>query len=511
MHLPTTLPRPWRRPGAAWLLLPPALAAAVALGVLLAQSPVLAMLVCALALVAACSRAVNLLAVVMFLTLPYMSVNMPTGAFNLKVCDVGAYLFAAAWLVRTALRHERIAAPPATVPVLVFLACLCVSALLSAPVPVPYLGDVVRESRNGPDYRPISVILWLGLSWLVVVALYNTAGARPALFRRCLRAHILGSGLACVISLGMYALGLLGYQFYDRATGHQLVFDMGNYLRLAGVAYEPLFLGFYLITVIPITIMARLFHPDWLPGRLTGPILALQLLTLLLTFSAGGWAALAVSLVIILPTVYPRLSGPSRRRLWAGLVVVSVLTVAVCVIVPKAADIVNSPLQKIAQGTDNVRRTEWDAGRRIFADHPVFGVGPGLSRFIFAQYDWHRSPPLGLDIEVSNLYLSLLAEDGVVGMAAFVWCGLAGAAALALVVRRWGAARVPLLTALLASLVGCALQFTSFNALHVVYFPAAIGLAVAAARLAPVMGLPETEAGRPAARPAPAALVESAR
>lgn len=463
-----------------------ALLVATGAGVAVGLCPPLAFLLLAVAMVLFATRRVETLAVVVFWTLPYMSVNLPTGNFTLKMSDAPAYLFAVAWLVRAAWRRERVALPPATAQVLVYLAVLAVSAGLSPEIPTPFRGDLEIPNRNAPELRSLSLIIWLGLSWLVVTGLYNIAGGRVGLYRRCVRAHILSSGVACLISLGMFVLGLRGYQFVEKSGGRNLVFDSGTYFRLAGVAYEPLFLGFYLITVIPVTIAVLVMRPSWMAPWLLRLILALQCAAMFLTFSAGGWAGLCVVLLLLLPLLWPYFSRRSMAGMLAGAALAVVIGAAVIVTHPKWQNIATTMGTKVLQGGDDIRKGEWKVGYALIAHYPVLGVGPGMARFYFSRYhDTIRSMPFSPDYEINNAYINVYAESGLVGLLAFVWCAIAGIAALALVLRRFGPRNVPVLAALCASLVGCATQYASFNALFLVYFPVLIGLATAGARLAP--------------------------
>ncbi len=493
MSVPLQLHDPVRPVWLWWLL---GLTGAAGLGVAVAFTPVVGLLLCALAVVVVAVRWVELLSVAMFLTLPYMVANLPTGAFTLKLCDAVAYLFAGAWAARALLRRDRVFWPPATGAVLVYLAVLAVSTAFSPPVPRPYLGDVDLNSRNAPDFRSISLIVWLGLSWLVVVALYNVVGSRPDLYRRCVCTHILGSGIACVIGLVMYGLALFfGFQFHESSMGRSLIFLNGDYLRLAGVAYEPLFMGFYLTTVIPVTVVVRQLRPGWIPRRLVTLVLALQCLALLLTFSAGGWAAMVISMLILAPLLLRHMTAQERKRLGVSLAALAVLVGVGCVVVPKVRSTISSPLSKIAGGGDPVRKNEWAVGYAVISDHPFLGIGPGLARFYFGRYDFQRSTPLFFDQEINSVYINVVAESGVVGGLAFVWCAFSGIRALLTVVWRRGVSNVPILTALVASLFGVAAQYTSLNSLFLVYFPALIGITVAGMRLSAGEGAVEAPGG----------------
>lgn len=466
-----------------------ALLAAAAAGAAIGLSPTVALLLLATAVVLFAVRRVNTLAFVLLWTLPYMSVNLPTGSFTLKMSDAPAYLFAVAWGVRTLWRRDRVAWPPASVQVIVYLAALALSTLFSPVIPQIFRGDLAFPNRNAPELRSLSMIIWLGLSWLVVVGLYNVLGRSPQAYRRGVRVFILSSGLACLISLGMYFLAMHGYHFTEKSGGRDLVFDSGanagHYLRLAGVAYEPLFLGFYLITTIPVTLTVLLMRPHWMSVWVLRAVLALQCLTMFLTFSAGGWAGLFVVLILLFPMLRPYVS----RRSWTVLALGTALTVALCALAlathPKWQSIGTTIGTKVFQGGDDIRKAQWRVGYDLIDDYPILGVGPGMARFYFSRYhDTIRSQPQAEDYEINNVYINVFAESGIVGFAAFFWCAIAGIGALAIAIKRFGMANVPVLTALSASLVGCATQYASVNALFLIYFPVLIGLALAGVRLA---------------------------
>jgi O-antigen ligase len=71
------------------------------------------------------------------------------------------------------------------------------------------------------------------------------------------------------------------------------------------------------------------------------------------------------------------------------------------------------------------RLAHWQAGRRMFEDHPWLGVGIGNYEPSYAAYALpHWYLPLG---HAHNVFINFLAEVGIVGFAAFVilWLGIA--------------------------------------------------------------------------------------
>lgn len=485
-----TLPNPegtvpaYRRAEILFVLLLLALIA-VAVG----RLPILAFLVIAVCGVVLATRWLDQLCILSFWTLPYMVVNMPTGAFTLKLPEVVAYLLAASVFARSILQKKPLSLPPMTPLVMIYLAILALAAACGPMVAEPFRGAVAPYDRNSPNFRSLSIVIWLGLSWMVVIALYHWIGRRPDLYWRCIRAHILGGALASLISLGMYTAALRGVQLQNLGGAgitRSLVPQSGDVLRLAGVAYEPLFLAFYLLTVIPITLAALLFWHTLLPRWLTAWCLLLQAAAMTLTFSAGGWAGLTVALLLMIPLLR---KGNIPRRVLLGLMggslVVLLAGVAIFVIFEEYLTIITRIIEKIT-GADQVRQGEWAAGYGIFQDHILLGVGPGMAGYHFPRYHplLQSQITTGSVPEVTNLYLMALTETGILGFSALIACWIAGATLLMRAILKRGVGRNPGVYALGCSLAACAIQYMSLNPLFLIYFCVTVGLALAGARLA---------------------------
>jgi len=192
--------------------------------------------------------------------------------------------------------------------------------------------------------------------------------------------------------------------------------------RLRGTVCEPLYLGNYLLMVLPWLLLRR-------AGRGAKLIGLAGVLLLVLTWSRGAWLGAGVALMVAL-ILKPRIDGaPSGRdrphggaRVWPWWAWCLALAVGVVLLVWQR-DLLLLPLQRILQSLD---RTDWSnltriysmqAAWRAFLLSPVVGVGWG-------QFPWHFPllvDPMGLQSQftwpvVNNFYLQILCETGVLGL-----------------------------------------------------------------------------------------------
>lgn len=484
--LPLLSPPTVRGKGWVWAL--SLLVLAALLGAAIGYQPLVAILAAALACVVLAIPFVEPLAVATFWLLPYLIFNVSAGGATWKAPEMTAYLFATAALARALLRKERILLPPATPQVLIYLGVLAISAAVAPIVPTGMVKDSF-SGLQGPMLRPAATIFWLALSWLVVVGLHHVVGTSASLYRRCLCAHVVSGGIASLLGIVGYAMALRGYDRVLQAIGHghHFIFTGGSVYRLTGVSYEPLLFAFYLVTVIPVTGVIALKRPDWLPRRVSVPILITQGVAMLLTFSAGGWVAIAFGLAVMGWIFRPKQINwkKAAQSVAAAFALLGLLGV-LCLNIPPVNRTMVNAISKISHGGYQMRHDENLTGMRIFESHFWLGVGPGMTTFHFLKYHPHAYTIVetGGSIYVNNLYITTLAETGVIGFAALLLCGVAGSVALGAVILHHGSSRVPCLTALSVSLVGCAIQYYETQNLFLIYFPALIGLAVAGARLA---------------------------
>lgn len=270
--------------------------------------------------------------------------------------------------------------------------------------------------------------------------------------------------------------------------------------RVRGTACEPLYLGNYLLAVLPLL---------WLrSGRWRVPLLAGGILLLGLTWSRGAWLAAAGAGGVALALA--RRAGarlrPSRRALAVALGGAG-LAIALAAWLRPAPLLL--PGQRLLQSFDTgdwsnlTRLYSMQAAWRAFALSPLLGIGWGQFAFHFPALVDPQGLQSQFDWPVVNSYpLQVLCETGLVGGSVFA------AAAFLLARRVWAAAalgkhagrrlgpggrrRLVASAAAVAGVWGQLLTFSQYNLPHIWV---ALGLLMAA--LAPPdAGDPHPEATR---------------
>jgi len=134
---------------------------------------------------------------------------------------------------------------------------------------------------------------------------------------------------------------------------------------------------------------------------------------LVFTLSKGGWIAFGVGAVAFCAMLGKDFA---RRHVRAFLGVAAAVALLAAALV--AARIVPRHVLRDAVASYDVRIGYWRGALAMARDHPVAGVGLGTFGANYARYRW----PLARVAQAAhNDYLQVLAELGVIGLAAFLW------------------------------------------------------------------------------------------
>ena len=342
-------------------------------------------------------------------TLPFTYAFTVNLSFPLKVYEV-----ALALALLTYVSELRLPLAPGTGPVVARLAWFTIAAavltLIRFAVPAEGSSEVDFGARFGPAGDAVAKLLYLSLGVLGFLLFSRSAYADE---RRYLQAWRVGAIAAASYSWYLFAAGLFGIEplllpgiedpKYFSVAGH-------TFIR-SGTFQEGNFLGLFLLVSVGIALYQR--------RRLLAAVLSL---TVLLTFSTVN----SVALVLLWSMVWlGAQAGVNMSRRAKYIAVGILIAVAIGLVLLQTGYLQAVIVGKL--GTEElgsrVKRIAFIiSGLRMFADHPLLGVG--ISQF---GYFYNTYQPLGLagiaetvKLIPNNIYVELLAELGILGFALFV-------------------------------------------------------------------------------------------
>lgn len=231
------------------------------------------------------------------------------------------------------------------------------------------------------------VVQSVALPWLIW-ELAGTSQRRVGL----LQAYVLGAYVSSISTFLAYRSGIA------RFTG-----------RFTAEGFNPNELGFLLGLALPmawyLSVTNRNLIFRWI-NRLYIPVGSVAVL---LTGSRSSLITMLIGLAII-PLTMKWMTR--KMKLGAVGVAVALITAVVLYVPPRTWARMSTISEEIESGTLNQRRTIWSAGLELFPRHPIGGVGAGA--FATAV-----QPFLGNDKTPHNTYISVLIEEGIVGLTLF--------------------------------------------------------------------------------------------
>ncbi len=208
---------------------------------------------------------------------------------------------------------------------------------------------------------------------------------------RVLVAWLAASALVAIAGIALWVAH--GATFAARARGLS-----GHYMTFAGQLTLELPLA--------IAIAACDRRPRWRFGAAATALLAVAALAV--TFTRSAWIGLFVECGVIAGAVWP-----------LGFVVLVVLAGAAFAFAPGAYHERLWSIFDPHHPTNQQREFMWDAGMRMFRDHPLTGVG---LQDLHALYDQYRAPASTERAgHLHNVFVQIAAQMGIVGLAAFAW------------------------------------------------------------------------------------------
>jgi O-antigen ligase len=192
--------------------------------------------------------------------------------------------------------------------------------------------------------------------------------------------------------------------------------------RIMGTYGDPNFFAQVMVVIIPIALNRFLYEKKTIFKILAGWALAASFLTVIFTFSRGGFLALCAVLALI---VFIR-----KPPLVAILCGVLILLLLIPFLPATYFDRIQTILQYLPFSGADVRgevslrgrMSEYEVGIRMFLDHPILGIGFDNYAANYLKY----SMQIGLDPRrtersAHSLYIQVLAEEGILGLIMFIF------------------------------------------------------------------------------------------
>ena len=195
--------------------------------------------------------------------------------------------------------------------------------------------------------------------------------------------------------------------------------------RAAGTIGEQNYYAQIMLMVLPLAASRFWFEKSW-KLRMIGALACIPIsAAIMLTFSRGAFLA---AVATVMAMVYLKCIK-IRHLLLVGLAFVVIVPITMPEYAYRLITIFRivgvQPEGKAAGQTLDTsmrgRATENLAAINIFLDHPVLGVGPGQTQMYTSKYgDEDGLTRLKGNRQAHNMYLAILADTGVIGLASFL-------------------------------------------------------------------------------------------
>ncbi len=228
--------------------------------------------------------------------------------------------------------------------------------------------------------------------------------------------------------------GILAFWAIDATiqalTGKNLLGNPMSGGRVTGVYFPRITLGHAIATLSPLLLfwLGRLAH---VRGAWWWLLVVPLAVTVFMSGSRVAWMMFALSL-LLMAGYWVFFAGRAAWRRMLPAVVLAVLLVGGFLSTQpdfqrrfeSAADLMSTDEEKLNQAT-SLRWNIWKVAGKIFADHPVNGIGPRGFRYIYADYadpgDVWVNPQTRLGItHPHQLMVEIAVETGVIGLAGYL-------------------------------------------------------------------------------------------
>jgi len=279
---------------------------------------------------------------------------------------------------------------------------------------IPFILAILLSAVNAEDFSTVAKQTLRWLQFILVV--WYAANALENMREVKIEINLL-IGMGVLVSI-LGIIQSLGGMFNFNQS--QMMFYQEKFMRAYSTFGHPNQFAGYLLCIIPITLVRCLYSLDKRSKVSMAVGLLIMLTAFILTYTRGAWLS---ALIVGIGWLYASVSKKTFAVALAGLVIGFILLFA-------AASHLHQPavIQRIISiahlhqdDSVNVRTRCVQTAMRMFCEHPLIGFGAGEYatniRKYFGEdyYAWEA-----VNKHIHNLYLQILIESGLLGLAGFL-------------------------------------------------------------------------------------------
>lgn len=207
--------------------------------------------------------------------------------------------------------------------------------------------------------------------------------------------------------------GIVQFKFFGTVAREWVDADVANQIsaRAYSVFLNPNVFAEYIVLLTPIVVALFWANKDGFKKFVFLMIVALLLLSLLLTYSRGGLLSLGIAALVFLFFNY--------RPLIAVAIPLALFSIN---FLPESIQNRIFSIINIKDSSTSYRFKIWSITKDVIKDHPMTGVGFGHKPFKQVFETYIRSMPI---YHAHNTYLQMMAEGGLTGILTFLFVVIA--------------------------------------------------------------------------------------
>jgi putative inorganic carbon (HCO3(-)) transporter len=200
---------------------------------------------------------------------------------------------------------------------------------------------------------------------------------------------------------------------------------------------NPNLLAGYLLPAVIFSFVAIFAWPGWIRKSLALTMFIVNSVTLILTFSRGGWIGLLVELLTVTVLLIFVFSDSKVENWWGIKIppqmmliwrnwslpiflgsVVGILAIGMIFVEPFRERVLSIFADR-KDSSNNFRKNVWDSVFQMIRDRPIIGIGPGHNSFNHVYPLYQR--PRFTALSAYSVFLEPIVETGFLGFTCFLW------------------------------------------------------------------------------------------